>query len=323
MLILILCTLLIPAVIGSGVLRILYGNEKNSGFHIWDKMITGVITVLFLGEVSHLCSLILHRSFSFFTGLFAALTLVMAGAASATIVCTRRKEKAAPSKAGGGNVLIFAPALLLFGLQTAYILLGTPFLQGDMTVETVNSFLQTDGIYQVNPMTGSPYQGGIPLRLKILALPSLYGGLCRFFSLNPQEVVWRFVPCVTLACFYGAFSCLGRCLFPEDEKKRSCFLALAGLLLWAGNYAVGMDGFDLLNCGWRGTAVRNAILAPWLISLCLRKKRMLAIMCIAAEACMVWTFYGAGVCLAVTAVMAVPDIVRLARTALKGKEAPK
>ena len=74
--------------------------------------------------------------------------------------------------------------------------------------------------------------------------------------------------------------------------------------MWAGNYMYGMDGFGVLSCGYRGVTIRNDVLVPWLLSLCLRKRWGAAILCVLAEACIVWTFYGFGVCAAVTAGMA-------------------
>ena len=58
----------------------------------------------------------------------------------------------------------------------------------------------------------------------------------------------------------------------------------------------GVDGFNLLCCGWRGVTIRNLVLLPWLFSLCLRGKRFGILLCLAAEVCLVWTLYGLGVC---------------------------
>lgn len=166
-----------------------------------------------------------------------------------------------------------------------------------MTVETVGSFLETDGIYQVNPMTGQAYTEGMPARLKILCLPSLYGFFCRLSGLTPERVVTAVVPVWVFVSSYAAFSCVGKCLFPESRKKRSCFLITTVILMWAGGSFYSMDGFDLLYCGYRGITIRNLVLIPWLISLCLRQKWLPAILCILAEACIVWTLYGMGACL--------------------------
>ena len=172
----------------------------------------------------------------------------------------------------------------------------------DMTMETVGSFLATDGIYQVNPMTGRPYTAGLPLRLEILCLPTLYASLCRATGLNPEIVVGRLVPALVLVSSYAAFAALGRCLF--TRKKRLCFLLAVSFLFWTGTYLYGMDGFGVVYCGWRGVTVRNCVLLPWLLSRCLRRRWASALLCCLAECCIVWTYYGLGVCLFVAAGMA-------------------
>lgn len=175
-------------------------------------------------------------------------------------------------------------------------------------METVGSFLASDGIYQVNPMTGMAYTEGVPLRLKILCLPGLYGSLCRLTGLRPGTVVWRIVPAAVLFGCYTAYALLGKALFPQDRRKRACFLLVVSALLWAGAYSYGMDGFGVLCCGWQGLTIRNCVLLPWLLSLCIRKRWAWAILCVLGEACMVWTFYGCGACLAVAVGMALAQI---------------
>lgn len=197
----------------------------------------------------------------------------------------------------------YALCALLFLSQLVFVCLpDTAYRGGDMTVETVGSFLAEDALYRVNPMTGLPYTEGLPSRLKILCLPTLYGSLCKLTGLSPVAVVRKVVPVVTLVSCYTAFALLAVTLFPREEgtkcrEKRACFLTVVSLLLWAGAYQVGMDGFGLLCCGWRGVVIRNLVLLPWLLSLCLRRRWLLAALCIPAEACMVWTLYGCGVCL--------------------------
>jgi len=187
---------------------------------------------------------------------------------------------------------------ILVAVQMIYLLWNAGvYTRGDMTVETVGSFLQMDGIYRVNPMTGQAYVEGIPSRLKILCLPTLYGILCRFSGLTPEIVVTEAVPLWIFVSSYAAFFCAGKSLFPDSRKKRICFMIAVVILMWAGCGFYSMDGFDLLYCGYRGVTIRNLVLIPYLLSLCLRRKWIPVILCILAEACIVWTFYGLGACL--------------------------
>lgn len=267
-----------------------------------DRLLTGEILLIGTAQIAHLWGVFLHRPFSECVLVFIVLAAVLlAGAGGLAVVRLRREGRSwkLPDKsilAGnhGERLLLLILGLLIIG-QIFYIAAGSSaYRQGDMTVETVGSFLQSNGIYQVNPLTGGAYREGIPLRLKILCLPTLYGAICSIFRLDPRQAVWQVVPVITLISCYAAYSCLGRCLFPESRKKRLTFLIAAGCLLWAGSYAYGMDGFGVLYSGWRGLTIRNCVILPYLLSLCLRKKWFSMLMCVAAEACIVWTLYGLG-----------------------------
>lgn len=285
-----------------------------------DYLLTIEMVVIGLAEAAHLTGVFLKRSFlqcaMLFWILVCAATVGGVGFLIIGLLLRRHSGKSAQAqrleKRPGTMVemvlyLFFAFLLLS---QLIFICAGNNiYRQGDMTVETVESILASDRIYQVNPMTGGPYTEGIPTRLKILCLPTLYGSICEMTGLQPERVVWTVMPIVILCSCYVAFAVLGRSLFPEEGdlsygKKRACFMAVAALLLWVGAYRYGMDGFNMLCSGWRGVSIRNGVLAPWLLSLCLRKKWLSVILCVLAEACIVWTLYGCGVCLVIAAGMA-------------------
>ena len=82
-------------------------------------------------------------------------------------------------------------------------------------------------------------------------------------------------------------------------------MAIVALLFWIGAYHYVMDGFGILYGGFKGTTIRNVVLMPYLLSLCLRRRWIAAFMCIAAEVCIAWTLYGAGICLLTAVTMAV------------------
>lgn len=327
MVLLILCMILVPLCIGNGILRVIYRKKAAADLGVADAWLTGETAVIGVAEAAHLGCVFAGRSFSREATVFgiAAGVLALAGLAAAFFL--RSGKGFRPSlgrfRQGSRQELVLS---LLFGAlvlsQVVYILSGKGiYCDGDMTAETVGSFLYTDQAYRVNPMTGADYIGGIPLRLKILCLPGLYGALCRLFALAPETVVWRAIPLATLAGSYCAFSCLSRCLFAEDGKKRYCFLILTALLVWAGKYALWMDGFGMLCSGWRGVVVRNTVLVPYAVSLCLRRRWVPVLLCIAAEACIAWTLYGAGVCLlTVVSLLAVRFVLQRTETS-DGKEA--
>lgn len=280
--------------------------KTENSYFIGDYLIAGWLTVISLAEAAHLSAVFLGHSFSDCCIILLALTAAALTAASGHGIVRKCRTAAAekrrkPFWAGYSRVewiLCAVAGGILLSQLYSILTAKSVYRRGDMTVETVNSFLETNAVYSVNPMTGQLYTGGIPFRLEILCLPTLYGSICRITGLSAQTVVWKLVPVLTLLGCYLAYGVLARSLFPENGKKRGCFLAAAGLLLWVENYLFGMEGFGVLSCGFRGVAIRNAVLFPWLLSLLLRKKRLPVLLCIIAEACMVWTLYGAGVCVA-------------------------
>ncbi len=274
-----------------------------------DALITGDLIMIGLAVTAHVAAVFTGQSFSrctviFISALGAALLLSAVlflfygfahkgDKANGQRHMVNKAEKPDPAeKILTGLFWILVLAQMIYILWNAGV-----YTKGDMTVETVASFLYTDGIYRVNPMTGQAYVEGVPSRLMILCLPALYGFFCRLSGLDPESVVTAAVPVWIFVSSYAAFYCVGRSLFPESRKKRSCFLIVVVMLMWAGSSFYSMDGFDLLYCGYRGVTIRNLVLIPYLISLCLRKRWMPVILCILAEACIVWTLYGMGACL--------------------------
>lgn len=256
-----------------------------------------LIMVIGAAEAAHLCGVFFHRPFSECTVIFGVLGAGAVGLAA--LDALRRPRISAPAKARAEKGLLFLFAVLVLS-QILFITVGKNVsVQGDMTVETVGSFLRSNAVYQVNPLTGRAYVEGLPIRLEILCLPTLYAALSGIFHIRHDVLVLYVMPVITLLCCYGAYGCLAKSLFPEDRRKRFLFLALTALLVWIGSYSRGMDGFGLLYSGWQGVTIRNTVLIPYGISLCLRKKYAYLPLCVLAEMCIAWTLYGMGTCLAV------------------------
>lgn len=313
---------LVPLCLGRGALRLLYGSQSTQDMSLADDVLTGGMIIIGLAEAAHLAGCVLGRSFSGCVKLFGLGLAFLLAAAAALLFVGKKKQKETPAmrrRAEKDRIRrSFVPedagvsqyVYLLFGIlavvQLVLVVLARDvYLDGDMTRETVSSFLATDAIYQVNPMTGQPYTVGMPFRLKILCLPTLYGILCRGFGLSVDTVVLSIVPAFVLLGSYLAYSTVAKRLFPENKTGRAVFMLAVALLYSFGDYMQAMDGFGVLHSGFRGTAIRAAVLLPYTFGLMLRKKYKLVVLCILAEACIVWTLYGMGACAAVTAGMLV------------------
>lgn len=269
-----------------------------------DMMILFLIMVIGAAEAAHLFGVFFHRPVSVCSMIFGVLGVLSAAALLCLWAFHRsksadrgvdRNRKHSYSRNEKFLLLLFAFLVLS---QILFMLIGkNVYIKGDMTVETVRSFLQTDGAYQANPLTGQPYAEGLPSRIQILCLPMLYAAVSSIFHIRPDVLVLYVIPVVTLLCCYGAYGCLAEGLFPENRSRQLCFLAAVAFLIWIGSYGYGMDGFGLIFTGWRGVTIRNAVLIPYAVSCCLRRKYLCLLLCVLAEACIVWTLYGMGACL--------------------------
>lgn len=286
-----------------------------------DLIVSFIIVIIGVSEMSHMLGVFFHRSLSGCALFFLVLSAVGGAALVLLAVFMRpgRMGAAAHTPLTGGEIGLLALLLLLAASQAGYILFGADlYIQGDMTAETVSSFLQTGSIYGENPLTGGMVEEGMPSRLKVLCLPTLYASLCQLLHLTPRFLVWKAVPVAALLGSYAAYACLGRSLFPGSRQKRLLFLVCVSLLFWVGSYAPGVDGFGLLMAGWRGETLRGAILVPYAVSLCLRRKYLHAVFCCIAETCIIWTSAGLGACAVVTAGLFLTARVKRHRTT--GKE---
>lgn len=333
--------ILVPCLLGEGVLRLLYGNQYRQKMTRADSVLTGWMIVIGLAEAAHLTAVILGRSFSDCLKIFLPGLAVCVIAAAVLLFVSGRQQKSDKSHAREAerfkikSMMTASPhctqeqiIYLIFGILVLiqFALLetgGKIYPTADMTVETVNTMLATDTLYQVNPMTGLPYVQGLPLRLKILCLPTLYAMLCELFGMSAVQLVWGLMPLITMIGSYLAFYTAARAVFPEDRRKRGIFLVITALILWVGNYRYGMDGFGMQYAGFRAVSFRGLILLPYTFGLILRKKWRLVPLCILAEACIMWTLYGMGACLLVAVAMPVTGLLRKRTLSLRsGEEDP-
>lgn len=310
-LLILICLVLGLMLIGSGTLGVLYGRQTDK-LYIADRLIVGLITVVGMAEIAHLAAVFSESSFTDAVRLF-LLEMVVVVTASLAICLwkyfeARRRgggKTGSRSKWSGADFTpYFALITMVFVLLVIYQIVtvssgNNVWRSGDMTVETVESFLEADGVYRVNPLTGQAYELGIPLRIQILCLPTLYGILCRILGLPAVELVWKLMPLLVLLLSYPAFWTLAKALFAEerDREKRILFMVFVAAVFCVGDYLYGMDGFGLMRCGYRGVTIRNVILIPYTFGLTLRHKWKPVLLCILAEACLVWTLYGMGACL--------------------------
>ena len=148
-------------------------------FRISDLLIRGCLIIIGLTEVAHLAGCLLGWSFLAVTELLlaeiavAVLAWILSGliAHKKAIAVSAIAVKPAPenSKTSGRQQILTVVLAFFILLQVLWILTGgRVWTDGDMTLETVNTFLKENSIYTVDPLTGEPYTQGMSFRLKLL-----------------------------------------------------------------------------------------------------------------------------------------------------------
>jgi hypothetical protein len=308
--------LILPLLYGGGVQSVLYRKSfRKEPASLSELYIMGIIMEIGLAGLVHAAGLFLHLSISTCTMILGVLWM------AAGLLCLlpgirllqRGEWKAlfaANLKTGGTKWDLVLPGLLcLMMLGQVIILLSGElhYPKDSMMGETVTTFLSSDGIWQVNPMTGQAYELGVPTRLKLLVLPTLYSVLCRLTQTQVPLLLCRWVPVFILAAAYMAYQSLGKVLFGRNCRNRRMFLLLVSLLFIFGNDIEVMDGFGLRYGGFLATTIRNTVLLPFTLSMALQKKWRVVLLCILAEACIMWTLYGMGMCLAAVLLLQVTE----------------
>ena len=305
-----LCMAMIPVLAGGGVLTVLFRRQAHK-FYWTEKLLTGFLVVIGIGEAVHLTAAFGGLSLDLASRIWVLACVACSAAGAVLSVLNRKKEGSAKRKARDfvltplrfGILLVFT--CLVIGQIMTVTSQFSAYRDGDMMAETVESFLAEGGVYRVNPLTGRAYEAGLPLRIRILGLPTLYAILSHVFGIAPTALLWQWMPLLVLVFSYLAFWLLGETLFDQDVDKRLLFMALAALLFTVQDTAPGLDGFALLHMGSAGTTIRNLILIPMALHLGLRRNWKVAVLVVLAEACITWTLYGMGVSLLVLVGMAI------------------
>lgn len=294
-----------PAVIGVGVMTIVYRKQEQARIGFAGSYLLGLVFCLGMAECAHV------------VGMFGKLTLKQTGLLLGLVLAVvfmvlfvvgiygffkDKSRYAAPIAGENVNKILPFAFLGIFLVQILFLYCREPLVTaGDITLETVQSFWAEDGIYQVMPLTGTVSEFGMPLRYTVLCLPTLYAILSQSFGVEPELLVCNIIPIAVLAASYLAYYQLSACLFGQEKyRKRYLFLVLVALIFCFTDGAVFLDGYQVLHSAYTGTAIRNLVLVPFTMCAALEKRWWKAIGCILAEACIAWTFWGCGVCLIIT-----------------------
>lgn len=304
---------LVPWLLGAGILIVVYG-KSTAVIRMTDAWIMGGMCCAGVAEVLHLLGTFTHLPLDKLLLLWHGIMAVLGVAALALVVKTyhmhKERFRILPEK--GGSFVVPGIFLLMVLIQAVYVYcMPALAVSGDIMVETLYSFQASDGIYQVNPLTGQAFTQGLSMRYRILGLPTLYTVLATSFRVEGALFVQNLIPVVVMAGAYMVYYRIARLLFGSDLRKKYLFLIVAALIFWCGEGAPWLDGYAALHSAWMGSSIRNLILLPYSLSLGLEKDLRHTwpgmVLCILTEASVCRTVYGMGMCLLMLAVLLVLD----------------
>ena len=290
---------LVPLLMGMFVMKIVDFKGQNMA----DNYLCGFLTLVVMSGIVQLVTTMLNYSFAWYCK---ALLIVSCFMALVGILVTsilqsfsvkefrrgiREKERAINRKGIAFGIFLI---LVIFVSVLARILFSVSSLEGDLTLETINTSIATNTIYKYNSFTGALIEGGMPIRQKILTLPFLLGFFAHIFELDIPILVLRIYPCfVALMCFL-AFHRMATYFFPDSIEKRITFTGIFGFMVLVGDYSSSSPAYLLIYRGFGGYALLTCVILPFLFVACLRRKWGIAALCLAAEVFTVWTTYGVG-----------------------------
>lgn len=270
---------------------------KKLDISLADLYVIGFIVCIGAAEVAHLAGLFLAQGMTIvsmvWVSLFALLMLALVLFWWKFVRREREMRHCHRALPLVFLVLVFLQMLYIFCMQQLVT-------AGDITLETVTTFLHEDGIHLVNPVNGRAYVNPLSMRYKVLCLPTLYGAVCKLTGLSPEVVVCHIVPLFVLGGCYCAYYKLSEALFKEHLGKRYTFMIMVALLLWVMDGGTYLDGYAIFQGGYMGTTIRGLILIPYTLQGGLNKQWWKCVLCIFAEMCVCQTLWGLGLCLLIT-----------------------
>lgn len=300
-----ICLILFPLLLGSGILALFYGKNTAYDMTVSEGCVLGLMVCIGISETVHAAGYFLNWSLQKCVDIWGILLIAVA-IFSAILFFWRIKgqfkERIALCK-GYRSEKTPAPFVFLgfVLLQMVLIYCTRPlFTEGDITLETVQSFLAEDGIYRVLPLTGKVSEAGMPMRYGILCLPTVYAMLSAIFGVSPELLICHMIPVVITGIAYMSYYFLSGVLFGKEElRKRYLFLLTVSIIFFFTDTGVFSNGYHVFHSAFLGTSVRNLIILPYLFGVTLEKQWWKAVICVLAEACIAWTLWGMGICVTV------------------------
>ena len=154
---------------------------------------------------------------------------------------------------------------ILVIIQAGLILVSTPILSGDITLEIVNTTLHSNQINQIHPLTGRPFIQSLTSMDKLVCYPILLAYLSKLFYNNVQVTLFGIVPIGILLLNVMIMYKISLSLLPDQKKGQAYFLISYLLVMLLGNYSVYSLPYRLYHYGYTGETFVLFVLLPLVI----------------------------------------------------------
>ena len=273
---------------------------------IW--LITGFLILIGCAEAAHLITILTDKSLQTYTDL--CVVFVVAGFLAYIFLLFlgyRTGKLKAGIKEVSGTKKYWIWGILAFGIfagVTVYHFCSgyVPQFQ-DAVYELVLGNLKSEKIMTLHPFLGTETEAAMPMRMRILGLSSLYSALITISQQSAYTIMCKVVPLVIWGLSILLYWEFSKELFPGNTEKRWIFISMIALIYLITSGSTGLVGNRLFYSGFSGETIRAALLMPYTLYVCWHKRWGLAFLAILAEACLVWTTFGAGYCLLIAIVM--------------------
>lgn len=276
---------IIPFFIGNGILVVAARRHYSCSL----AYICGCLGCIVISGVTQLYAIMTHASFTMYKNL---CLLLWGFVAVWGVLCTIfMNKKVCVNKDKMQGVWKPLACLLLFG--TCMLLFSMPDLTDSFILETTQTTLATDTIYEYNSFTGMEIAEGMPIRQKILTLSFLYAILSKTFLVSPERIVYFYIPLWVLIQFAVLLYCFATSVW-KDTGARKCFLWVSvGMTVFAG-IAPGYWGYELFRKGAEGGTFTACIIVPMVILGWKKRIYSVVILALGAELFCHITTYGLG-----------------------------
>lgn len=266
-----------PLVLGHCIHKFIEKKKKGSIY----QYLLGVFSFICFFQVFHMAAIKLSWNLNeltryFFIGLFIVMLVLFLLILGKKLFDLKNVKTFITKKRNFSEVhLIWGFVVVVFLLQCGNFFLLQPYLQEDITRETVLTSLHTNTIYQYHPLTGKLLTVGMTPIGKLNSLPILYSVLVSVFRLDVNEFLFRAIPVWVLFMSYAACYLVSDSLLKERKEKKlyqAVFLLLFGILGLFGDYSIYSIFYRVSHEAWAGTTMVIFILVPFVLDALLEKK---------------------------------------------------